>query len=178
MSILRHCAIIATAVALASCDINTAYHHFEHISSEGWERGEAVKFGVPPVQRAGVYTTTLDLRSTTEYPYEEIALVVEQKHYIAHKKEINKKPYAGAEKEYKTTYSLDPKVKRDTVHCQLMTREGLPVGEGIHLYQHSIPLHFAVQLAPDDSLRCTVRHLMSHHALPGIADIGIHLERK
>lgn len=142
--------IIAVALATASCNRNTIYHHYEPTPVNGWMRSDTLYFNVEPARQRAVVQREIELRMAANYPYQQLSLIVEQ-----------------------TTLPSSIR-RRDTVNCQLISPEGKIQGHGISLYQYSCPLT-DISLNEGDSLSFSIRHNMKRDVLPGIADIGIRL---
>lgn len=152
--------VVAAATMLGACSDTRTYDHFEHTNARGWYGEEAVAFGVPR-QWAGVYTMTLNVRTTPAYPYLNAAFVVE----------TTVIPGRSARK------NNVPPVRRDTVSLAINDRITQPVGQhGISVTEHSVPV-CALELQEADSLHVTVRHLMQREELPGVSEIGLRLDK-
>jgi gliding motility-associated lipoprotein GldH len=65
-------------------------------------------------------------------------------------------------------------VKRDTLNCSLIERDGRVKGKGVSFYQYNFHLN-DLDLRAGDSLSINIRHNMKREILPGIADVGIKL---
>lgn len=65
----------------------------------------------------------------------------------------------------------------DVVNCDIANHNGRMLGNGITLYQYSIPIRKKFHMR-GDSLHITVRHNMKREILPGIVDIGIKMDKE
>lgn len=139
---------------MSSCNRKTIYSHYEHTDiSNGWERGDVLEFMLPKVGEEGTYSEELGLRTTMDYPFTSVTLIVSQQ-------------------------ALPSGFSRnDTVTVALTDGEGNRLGDGITLYQNVYALP-DVQLSEQDSLRIVVQHYMKRESLPGISDVGITIKRK
>ena len=63
---------------LASCDENTVYNHFEHLSLRGWEKNDTISFSIPRITEAGYYKEELGLRINEDYPFLGLCLIIQQ----------------------------------------------------------------------------------------------------
>lgn len=152
--IIRAAALaLLTPLLLVACADPRTYDHFEHTDATSWETGEALVFDVPR-QWEGVYTMTFGVRTTVDYPYKNLAVVVE------------------------TTVLPQRSVRRDTVMCAVSDNLGHPTGQrGISTCEHSAAV-CAIRLQENDSLHVSVRHLMQREELPGVSEVGIRLEKQ
>jgi gliding motility-associated lipoprotein GldH len=145
------CLILLTvALAIASCNRKTIYHHYEHTPVSGWEKNDTLQFNIPAAKERAVAQREVELRVTGAYPFQSICLIVEQTTLPSHI------------------------FRRDTITCTLMSTTGDIKGKGISLYQYRFPMS-DISLNEGDSLSITIRHNMKREILPGITDIGIHL---
>ena len=69
---------LAVAAIFAGCDSKTVYSHYEHTPQEGWERIDTLFFEVPPVKVAGIYQEEIGIRTDIGFPFQSLALNVEQ----------------------------------------------------------------------------------------------------
>lgn len=138
---------------LTACRDNTVYHRYLHTNRAGWERNDTLRFLIPPVKEAGRYCEELGLRTDGNYPFLSLTLIVEQT-----------KGHTGD-------------VRRDTVECKLITKQGRVMGAGINQFQYTFPLA-TIELEEEEPLRIVVRHDMKRELLPGITDVGIRMTKK
>lgn len=149
--IYRVTAIIAAALLVAACDDGRVYDSFAQVDMAEWSAQDTAYFDVPR-QSAGQYALTLTVRSTGDYPYQNLALVVE------------------------TTIVPRHLLQRDTVFCTLRDAAPQPLSQqGVSLSERSFGVR-ALQLQRGDSLHIAVRHVMRRNALPGISEVGLRLE--
>ena len=147
--------IVVTLTALilcVACEENRVYHQYRHTPIEGWEKVEALSFDVPPLARAGRYATYLELRANNSYPYMSLALIVEQTVYPSMRQRV------------------------DTLTCPLVDSHGNAKGNGVSYRQYRFTVS-QTQLREADSLHIAVRHNMQRDILPGIADVGIAVDK-
>ncbi len=65
----------------------------------------------------------------------------------------------------------------DTLTCHVFDSLGRERGSGVSVYQHTIVLR-SEHFTTSDTLQVRVRQAMRCLVLPGVADVGIALERK
>ena len=139
---------LTVALVLSSCNRNTVYSHFAHIPVVGWDRGDTLFFTVSNLREGGVFTEELGLRSTNQYPYTSLTMIVKQEVFPSRF------------------------LQRDTVTVKMVDNEGNRLGGGLNLFQYTVP--FAqVQLTETDSLVVSVTHYMKRDVLPGITEVGL-----
>lgn len=151
---MKHWALNAmlTLSLCSACTEGKVYHHYNHTPIAGWEKVDTLKFDVPALKQSGHYSTGLGLRINNLYPFTGLTLIVEQMVYPSRRRQV------------------------DTINCKLTNRDGTSRGQGVSYYQY----HYSVslmELHEKDSLHITVRHDMKREILPGIADVGIALNR-
>jgi len=144
--------MLAVAIGLASCDRKTIYYHYEHAPVEGWEKGDVLSFEVPPVSE-GTYREEVGLRIDKSYPFLGLCLVMKQ------------------------TILPSGYVHLDTLNCNLIDQDGNNKGPGLSYYQYSFHVN-TLRLQEGDSLYITVKHNMKREMMPGIADVGIRLDKQ
>jgi len=143
----------ALLLAMAACDSTTVYHHYEHVEAPGWEHHDTVFFAIPPSRLSAVLHEEVELRTTSEYPYRDLCLVVHQ-----------------------TTFpSL--RQRTDTLRCSMADEFGNIKGRGIGVYQYHFHLT-DLSLSEGDSVVLAIRHNMRTETLRGITDIGVRLSKK
>ena len=144
--------LLTVAISLASCDCKTIYYHFEHAPVAGWEKNDVLSFNVSPVSE-GTYREELGLRIDKSYPFMGLCLVIKQ------------------------TILPSGYVHSDTLNCNLIDQNGNNKGPGLSYYQYTFHVN-TLHLQEGDSLNITVKHNMKREIMPGIADVGIRLDRQ
>ncbi|MCD8282175.1 MAG: gliding motility lipoprotein GldH [Prevotella sp.] len=141
-------------VGVCSCDNKkTAYVHYEHVSGEHWERGDVKSFSCPPLSYGGDYDLSVLLRADRSFPFMNITLAADV-----------------------TVYPSGERATRTFV-CPIFDERGNTCGTGIGLYQYVYPITTRM-LCAGDSLSVSIRHDMQDGILPGIADVGVKIERR
>ena len=144
---------VAVLAATASCDRKKVYDKYVSAPLSGWERNDTVNFNVPPVKQGGNYSMSINLRTDNSYPFTAITVVV------------NRKVLPSGW------------LRADTLKCKLMDRGGHSLGKGINLYQYRFRIATA-SFRRGDSLCVKVNHGMRREILPGIADVGLTVEKE
>lgn len=139
-------------VMLCSCDGRTLYSHYESTDINGWERGDTLSFEDIVVKATGDYKEEIGLRINDSYPFRNLFLVVEQRVRPMHAVHI------------------------DTLSCRLIDKDGRVRGRGLSYYQYNFHLT-TLHLNAGDTVDIRVRHHMKREILPGIANVGMRLEK-
>lgn len=95
----------------------------------------------------------LNLRTDNSFPFTGVMLIINQ-------------TVIPADKNYS-----------DTLICSVTDSRGHSLGKGINLYQHAFPIATR-HLSAGDSLYVTVHHNMMREILPGIADVGLTINKE
>lgn len=141
---------VMLVLALSGCRREKVYLDYVHAPSDGWKRADTIHFNVSPLKEAGDYCLRLGLRSDNDYPFMNIAVIVEQQ------------------------LLPDGHLFIDTIKCDLTRSNGRSRGMGVNLYQYVVDID-TIYLDMDDSLAISIRHDIKCDTLKGISDIGIEL---
>lgn len=144
--------IVLSSFILMACGMKTIYSHYNHTPIQGWEKNDTLTYDINPVKHQGIYATTLGLRINGSYPFMSLALVVERTILPRHE------------------------VKTDTIMCKFTDSEGNSHRKGTSYFQYTVPAGY-MHLLENDSVHITIRHCMKRDILPGIADIGVMVEK-
>ena len=142
--------LLTVALAIAGCNRNTIYHHYEHTPLEGWEKNDTLVYCVPAASQRAVVKREVEMRISGEFPFQSIYLIVEQTTLPSHIR------------------------RRDTVNCNLINSHGIIMGDGLSLFEYRFPMP-DISLNEGDSLFVCIRHNMKREILPGVADVGLRL---
>jgi gliding motility-associated lipoprotein GldH len=135
-----------------ACTGEVAYHHYEHVAEEGWDKEDTLILKTDTLYETATYSVEVNLRTTAEYPYKQLMLMVEEK-------------------------LLPNKAKRVfPVTFQIASDEGERNGEKLLYYELEKQLAMQ-QLSQGDSLQFRIYHKMRRQTLPGIKDVGIKIEK-
>lgn len=133
---------------LCACSTVPAYHHYEHVAEEGWDKRDTMVFSVDTIVRPGRYVTTLCVRTDATYPYRNLSVrVVRQSG-----------PSGGA-----VTRRVDFDITREN---------GTRNGNGITYYTYEKTID-TLELRPGDSLAVKVAHNMRGETVTGVTDVGV-----
>lgn len=152
--------MILLAAALASCNHDAVYYHYESTPAEGWERNDTLTFDLSPLDRIGFYDIALGIRSNGTYPFQSVTIIVDQTTYNARR------------------HNTKGTTRSDTVVFALTDKYGKNKGTGLSLYQYEMPLRLSQEFKPGDSIHYAIRHYMRRNIIPGITDIGLKITRK
>ena len=145
--------LVSAAMMLPACGNGVVFDDYDHTPIDGWENDDTLSFSVPRMKASGTYIPSVGLRTTSEFPFTAISLVVEQ------------------------TVEPGHRIYTDTINCRLSDDRGNQLGRGINYFQYECPLPQRF-LRQGDSLHVTVRHIMKREILPGISDIGLKLTKR
>ncbi len=151
------------AIALSGCHRHTVYNHYVSTKIEEWSQHDTLHFSLRPLRTAGRYESSIGLRTSSDYPFRGLTLIVEQD-IIPAPADRNGQP------------SLTRHIV-DTLNATLVEKDGTQLGKGIGLYQYVYPLR-TYQLKKGDSLVFHVHHFMRKQDLMGVADVGVSLEKR
>lgn len=148
------CGLTALAGIMTGCEDKPLAFNYCPTPVEGWEPGDTLKFHVDTVKTAGTYRIDLGVRtsSSTPYPFQSLWLVVRQ-HWHNPNRELC-----------------------DTVMFKLTNQRGDPNGHGVTIYQYDMPWQ-QQQIAAGASVDISISHIMRREILPGIADVGIRVQK-
>lgn len=146
-------AILLLLLATTACEKRTAVYAQRSIAADGWEPFDTVMFVIGSLQRDGNYALSIDLRTTSSFPYQALYLRIEQH------------------------WENPEMVRCDTLCCQLATPDGDITGAGISHLQYTFPLA-RLQLTAGQHGHIVVRHIMQREMLPGVASVGVKIERE
>ena len=145
--------IVIAALLFVACDSNVLYDETYRVEEKGWLYSDAVSFNFETTDTISTYTCYIDLRNRNDYPYSNIYLNI-------------------------VTIYPDGSVASDT-NLQFVLAQ--PNGEWLGRYNGRYvdgryPLcqfHFP-QVG---SYQFVIRHAMRDTLLPGIMDLGMHIEK-
>lgn len=128
------------------------YDQYVHADREGWEKNEPIVFGIDTLKETSLYSLTVGMRISDEYPFQNLQIVIDQ------------------------TVFPSKKTISDVVNCKITGRNGMMLGHGISLYQYDIPVRKRFYMH-GDSISVKIRHNMKREILPGIVDVGITMKK-
>ncbi len=152
-------ALAIVAITAIACKDARTYDSYKALPINGWERNDTAVFYIPR-QWEGMYSMDLGVRASQSYPYKNITFIVERTVIHKKRKKLTSRSY------------------QDTVTCNIINDDGRLAGKrGITTSE--IQQRIAIfPLKRNDSLRISVRHIMSKELLQGISDVGIRIIKR
>ena len=145
--------MLMTALLLTACNYyNKVYDKYVHADARGWEKNEPITFGIDSLDEGGQFAMVLGLRIGDNYPFQNLQIVVDQTIYPSQQ------------------------TLHDVIECQVTDRNGIMLGQGVSIHQHTLPVR-RYHYQKGDSITVRVRHNMKREILPGIMDVGIMLKK-
>ena len=145
--------LAAVAWLVTSCNIGNQYSHYETVSVRGWDNTDTVRFELGPVMESGTFQDEVDLRTTSAYPYTQLAIIVRQQ------------------------VLPDGKMRIDSMNLQLTDDEGNSTGSGTIHHHHSQKLA-PIYMKEGQRLAVSIYHNMKKECLPGISDLGVTITKE
>ncbi len=149
---------LTMTVLLTGCHRKTVYNSYLSTNEKGWGTNDTLFFSVDTMKQSGTYEGFVGLRTTSDYPYRALTLIVEQQIFAA-------ATSADSVKRAKTFFS-------DTLYATLTDEDGHNLGKGIGTYQYLFPLR-RYELQRGDSLAVCIHHYMRANIITGITDVGV-----
>lgn len=146
-------AIITVAMLTTACDRKTVFHQYNHTNPAGWEKTDTMVYHVRSMSQDGSFKEEIGLRLNGTYPFLGLCIIVEQNILPANV------------------------TVRDTLNCSFDHEENKYTSNGVSYRQYKYHLK-DIKLGKGDSMDIKIRHNMMREVLPGIADIGIKIDRK
>lgn len=142
------------AAMIMACQNAVLYQNQKPVPSDGWLYTDSVRFDVSIRDTVSLHKIYLDVRNTTDYKYSNLFLFLDIE-------------------------LPDGRIFRDTLECKLADRRGQWTGRGFGAMRFNRfifrdDVWFPV--AGNYSFRVT--HGMRDESLPGLADVGIRIEKK
>ena len=141
---------IISSLALSSCRQRPVLYDYVPVEPHGWQTTDTLRFTLPAVPADGDYTFSLGTRFNSQYPYEDLWLVLEQRYLSVR--------------------------RRDTLHLAMPTEKPTWQTNGIAFHEAEAPVtttHLTPQQMPVELL---VYHVMRHQCLTGITEVGVKVE--
>ena len=153
---LYHGAIVSAFILadmFAACYPRTAYFRFFSVNINGWSRDSVLHYNVRAVKEKGFYVEEIGVRANTDYPFQQLSLVVDQ-------------TVISTTREHGNIHLSD------TMTINIYDQMGRVNGKGVNFKQMMVPLK-NIPLEKDDSISMTIRHNMRRLDINGIADVGL-----
>lgn len=139
----------------AACQQQTVYHSFQPLPKEGWSKGDTLTFTLPKEQLTpGTYRMDVEVRYRPSFAYRTLWMVV-----------------------YRSQGDTRPPLV-DTLHCELVSKDGKLTGDGINSYYQQHCTLTGVQLDTTYTPIVRVAHYFKKGRIEGLSDIGIKLYRE
>ncbi|MEG1861313.1 MAG: gliding motility lipoprotein GldH [Bacteroidaceae bacterium] len=135
------------------CQVSPNYHEYKPVPSEGWGQGDVISFPIDSILQDGDYVLTIGVRTTGAYPFQTLYLLVEQ------------------------DFTNPIYISKDTLKCRILDVNGDRKNNGISVMQYAFPLRVNTMNRGQRGT-ITLRHIMRREILPGVADVGINLDKK
>lgn len=139
-----------------ACRQDVAYTKFKHIDADEWFRSDTIVFHLSPMPDAANLKPQLVLRTSPDYQFQNLSLVVDAAYY-------------SANGQHQLLRSAS-----DTLECHLADDEGQLSGQGVFHREFVIPLPH-LQLNTTDSLVVTVSHNMQRMQISNVESIGLQM---
>ena len=153
MNRLVYILLAATMLTLAACDSNVMYNENKRINEQGWNMDDSLVFNLEADDTNSTYLCCLDIRNRNDYPYSNIYFFI-------------------------TTIYPDGSVAADTnIEFVLAERDGRWLGKENGRYVDGRYPFCYFHFPQQGSYQFVVRHAMRDTLLPGIKNVGMHIER-
>lgn len=152
-SLLLSIASLFLAIGCSSPQEDNIIFSYRQLPDNSWDRQEKIRFPIDSITHSGLYRLSVALRTTSEVPFQKVAVVVEES--FAH-------PHF---------------YRRDTIYVSLTDTRGNIEGHGLVLYNYVMPDSQALYLHRGQKGSVGVSHIMRRMQLDGIRDIGIRIDR-
>lgn len=133
-----------------SCTESTVFHAYQPVDKEGWGKHDTLYFQLPKDSVTDMYTMKIGLRTTDDYKYTSLWIVLEQ--------DLEKKG----------------KFTRDTVNFPVTDKQGNILGKGFSSYQQEMEVE-KVKTTPQGGTTVKLYHIMKREVVDGISDVGINV---
>lgn len=139
-------------VLFFSCKHDVLYDQYQIIENTVWEKGKEYYFTFMVDDISVPYDLTLEIRNNNQYPYQNLWL------------------FCGEERPVGA-------LKRDTIECALADDFGKWYGQGISLFQLSIPVKKNYYFTHKGQYTFSFSQGMRNDQLKGIQELGFRVNR-
>jgi len=138
---------------IISCSHNEIFFEYRSFENSVWNRDNPAVFQVNIEDNSLPYNISLELRNNNSYPFSNIWLFID----------------------YKTSDGVS---RRDTVSAELADVYGKWHGNGLSLYNLSIPYETSFLYPDTGTYTYSISQGMRENTLKGISDIGLKVSKK
>jgi len=144
--------LLLQVYGIISCSHQEIYFKYHTFANATWNRDNPAVFNAKIEDNSQSYDLSIALRNNAVYPFSNVWLFID----------------------YKTP---DGTCLTDTVGADLADISGKWKGEGLSLYNYSIPYKTSFLFPDTGNYIFTVRHGMKEKNLKGISDIGLKISK-
>ncbi|MGD9976476.1 MAG: gliding motility lipoprotein GldH [Bacteroidales bacterium] len=146
-------ALLCASVFL-SCDRNAVFDQSVTIPHEKWNADSLAAFTVPVTDTVSAYNLYVNLRNTTDYPFQNLYLFID-------------------------IYAPNGASLRDTFECYLADDRGKWLGRGSgRVYDNRFLYRQGVKFSSGGDYRVEIQQAMRVQELKGLMNVGLRLERR
>ncbi len=151
--LMRRIVLILLPLLLISCDRNVLFDQSQRVDGGGWPASQLLRFNVEATDTTSRYLCCIDLRNELDYPFSNIYLSI------------------------KTVYP-DGSFSADTnIEFILAQPDGKWLGRQTARYVDGRYPFAYFQFPRPGAYQFVLSHAMRDSLLPGIRDVGLHIER-
>lgn len=148
--ITRMAVIVAAILVFNCCTGPTIYHSYQTLEEAGWAKHDTLTFQLPQDSIPDTYSIKIGLRTTDDYRYTSLWLVMEQ--------DLQKKGV----------------FVRDTINYPITDKNGGTIGKGFSSHQQEIPVK-SLSVTKEGGTTVRLFHIMKREVIPGVQDVGINV---
>lgn len=125
-------------------------HSYKAVNAGGWDATDTVSFELPTLSADTILTATVEVRTTEEYPYNNLAV---QAIVLCNGREVARTDLSG----------------------DIYDSQGKATGSGFPFATNALTPTFPVHLMSDSTYILCITHQMRANPIVGISDIGVKL---
>jgi gliding motility-associated lipoprotein GldH len=157
---------LLSIILLFSCNSNDIYFRYQTLPAAGWEKDSALLFVVTVLDTVATYNVSVNIRNTSEYPYQNFWLFINKEHETR----------VGVSND--TIFVSRNKIFTDTVNFYLADDSGKWLGTGVGAaFDMPVLIEENVKFSAAGSYRYKIYQGMREDMLKGIRDIGLRVEK-
>lgn len=139
---------LAGAVSLCGCSPEPVYEQYIEVPGSVWQRDKQFHFVFDTDDTATPYDITFQIRNTNRYPYQNIWLFVMEEMPVG-------------------------EVRRDTIEFFLADDYGKWLGQGISVYESSVPIRSSYCFPDSGRYAFIIGQGMRDSSLAGVQEVGM-----